>query len=63
MDELSAGVVVQVHTTHKEADDESDSGDGPSCGNGRDEAGGAARATGSDKRPRRSGSCVGIRRD
>src|SRR5262249_23906534 len=34
--------------------------DGPGCGNGRDEAGGAARAAGSDKRRRRSGSCVRI---
>src|SRR5262249_41420663 len=37
--------------------------DGPSCGNGRDEAGGAARAAGSDKRRHRSDSCVGIRPD
>ena len=45
---------------HREASDEGDRGDGPGCGNGRDEAGGAARAAGSDKRRRRSGSCVGI---
>src|SRR5262245_9154491 len=44
---------------YREADDEGDRGDGPGCGNGRDEAGGAARAPGSDKRRRRSGSCVG----
>ena len=42
---------------------EGDSGDGPGCGNGRHEAGGAARGSGSDKRRRRSGSCVGIRSD
>src|SRR3546814_7758601 len=43
--------------------DEGDRGDGPGCGNGRDDAGGAARAAGSDKRRHRSGSCVGIRPD
>ena len=42
---------------------EGNRGDGPGCGNGRDEAGGAARAAGSDKRRHRSGSCVGIRPD
>src|SRR6185312_13301447 len=42
---------------------EGDRGNGPGHGNGRDEAGGAARPAGSDKRRRRSGSCVGIRRD
>src|SRR6516164_6139409 len=47
-------------TRHGEAVDEGDRGNGPGCGNGRDEAGGAARAAGSDKRRRRSGSCVGI---
>jgi hypothetical protein len=47
---------------HSEATDEGDRGDGPGCGNGRDEAGGAARAAGSDKRRCRSGSCVGIHR-
>ena len=31
-----------------------------SVGNGRDEAGGAARAAGSDKRCRRPDSCVGV---
>src|SRR5215467_1928351 len=51
---------VQARTRHGEAYDEGDRGDGPSCGNGRDEAGGTARAAGSDKRRRRSGSCVGI---
>src|SRR5262245_62048585 len=39
---------------------EGDRGDGRGGGNGRDEAGGAARAAGIDKRRRRSGSCVGI---
>ena len=44
-----------------EVPDEGDRCDGPGCGNGRDgEAGGAARAAGSDKRRRGSGSCVGI---
>src|SRR5215208_164286 len=42
---------------------EDDSGDGPGCGNGRDEAGGAARAPASDKRRHRSDSCIGIRPD
>src|SRR6266436_1356420 len=42
---------------------EGDRCDGPSCGNGRDEAGRAARAAGSDKRRHRSDSCVGIRPD
>src|SRR5262245_20437299 len=42
---------------------EGNRGNGSGRGNGRDEAGGAARAAGSDKRRRRSGSCVGIRRD
>jgi NADPH:quinone reductase-like Zn-dependent oxidoreductase len=37
-----------------EAGDEGDRGDGPGCGNGRDEAGGAARGAGSYKRRRRS---------
>jgi hypothetical protein len=32
---------------------EGDRGDGPGCGNGRDDAGGAARAAGRDKRRRR----------
>src|SRR5436190_1259638 len=50
-------------TTHEELDDEGDSGNGPGCGNGRDDASGAARAASSDKRRRRSGSCVGIRPD
>src|SRR4051812_16381016 len=36
-------------------------GDGPGCGNSRDEADRAARAGGSDKRRYRSDSCVGIR--
>src|SRR6516165_3046650 len=40
---------------------EGNRGNRPGCGNGRDEAGGAARAAGSDKRRHRSDSCVGIR--
>src|SRR5262245_50614850 len=42
---------------------EGDRGNGPGCGNGRDDASGTARAAGSDKRRRRSGPCVGIRPD
>jgi hypothetical protein len=45
------------------ADDEGARGDGPGCGNGRDDAGGAARAAGSDERCRCSDLCVGIRPD
>src|SRR6476620_9052613 len=45
---------------HREADDEGDRGDGSGCGNGRGEAGGAARAAGSDKRRRCSDSCIRI---
>src|SRR5690349_13085178 len=59
----SKSAAVQARPRHGEAKDEGDRGDGPDCGNGRDEAGGAARAAGSDKRRRRSGSYVGIRRD
>src|SRR6185312_11928689 len=44
----------------READDEGDRGDGSGCRNGRGEAGGAARAAGSDKRRRCSDSCIGI---
>src|SRR6185312_7496256 len=47
---------------HREADDEGDRGDGSGCGNGRGEAGGAARSAGSDKRRRCSDSCIGIHR-
>jgi hypothetical protein len=39
---------------------EGDCGNGPGRRNGGDEAGGATRAAGSDKRRRRSGLCVGI---
>src|SRR5262249_48082981 len=42
---------------------EGDCGDGSGRGTGRHEAGGAARAAGSDKRRHRSDSCVGIRPD
>src|SRR4051794_36754621 len=48
-------------TSHKEVPDEGDCGDGRGCGDGRDDAGAAARAAGGDKRRHRSGSCVGIR--
>src|SRR4029450_5304070 len=49
-----------TRTRHEEAGDEGYRGDGPGCGNGRDDAGGAAQAAGSDKRRRRSGSLVRI---
>ncbi len=52
---------VKKQMTEETIIDESDCGNGSGRGNGRDEAGGAARAAGSDKRRRRSGSCVGIR--
>src|SRR5205823_9668410 len=38
-----------------EVPNKGDRGDGPGCGNGRDDAGGAARAGTGDKRRRRSG--------
>src|SRR5215469_18614109 len=56
---------------HREVNDEGDRGDGPGCGNGRDEVDGAARAAGGGARKplgrelRRcccSGSCVRIHR-
>src|SRR5437660_8836700 len=51
--------------TNKRGDDshESNRGDGRGCGNGRDDAGGAARSADGDKRRHRSDSCVGIRPD
>src|SRR5262245_34898236 len=57
------------YQTEREVTDEGDCGDGSGCGNGRDEAGGAARAAGGSarqplgcelRRCRCSGSCVGI---
>ena len=59
----TGSAAVQARTRHREADDEGNRCDGAGCGNGRDEAGGAARAAASDKRRRRSDSCVGIRPD
>src|SRR5215471_1233377 len=41
---------VQARTRHREVTDEGDCGDGSGCGNGRDEAGGAARAAGGEAR-------------
>jgi hypothetical protein len=52
-----------ISFVRKEVLDEGNRCDGPGGWNGRDEAGGAARAAGSDKRRRRSGSCVGIHLD
>ena len=45
---------------HWEVSDEGECGDRGGRGNGRDSVGGAARAAGSDKRRRRSVSCVGF---
>src|SRR5262249_12253998 len=65
----STAAAVGRASQRREADDEGDRGDGPGCGNGRDEAGGAARAAGGVarqplgrelRRCRCSGSCVGI---
>jgi hypothetical protein len=56
-------VQTSQRTRQREADDEGVRGDGPGRVNGRDDAGGAARAAGRDKRCRRSDSCVGIRPD
>jgi hypothetical protein len=61
--ELATTMLMQETNDRGDNSHEGDRGDGPGCGNGRDEAGGAARAAGSDKRRRRSGSCVGIRPD
>src|SRR5262249_19050970 len=64
--EMSNGLFYRWNISSKETNNrgdnshEGDRGHGPGCGNGRDEAGGAPRAAGSDKRRRRSGSCVGI---
>ena len=44
---------VQARTDTERCPNESDCGDGSGCGNGRDDAGGAARALRSDKRCRR----------
>ena len=65
--QMSNGLSIACTISNKEnRGDNSHEGnrcDGPGCGNGRDEAGGAARAAGSDKRRHRSDSCVGIRPD
>src|SRR4051794_41047039 len=60
---MRKGIRKMTTSRTSEVDDEGDRGNGPGCGNGGDEADGAARAAGSDKRRRRSGSCVGIRPD
>jgi hypothetical protein len=54
---------VQTRTGYRELPDEGDRGEGRDQGNGRDDAGRAAAAAGSDQRRRRSGSRVGIHRD
>jgi hypothetical protein len=58
--ELATTMLMQETNDRGDNSHEGDRGDGPGCGNGWDDAGGAARAAGSDKRRRRSGSCVGI---
>src|SRR5690242_4476839 len=57
------GIAIYETNDRGENYHEGDRCDGPGRGNGRDEASGAARAAGSDKRRHRSGLCVGIRRD
>src|SRR6266851_3582226 len=55
------GLSIPCNISSKETNDQGENYhegnrcDGPGCGNGRDDAGGAARAAGSDKRRRRSG--------
>src|SRR5215831_20241496 len=61
--ELATTMLMQETNDRGDNSHEGDRGDGPGCGNGRDDAGGAARAAGSDKRRHRSDSCVGIRPD
>ena len=61
--ELLNHVGQAARTRHSKVPDEGDCGDGRGRGNGRDDAGGAAQAAGSDKRRHRSDSCVGIRAD
>ena len=69
IDESSPGngllleLIGKRRTGCREVSDEGDRGNGSGCRNGRDDAGEAARAAGSDKRRRCSGSCVGIRPD
>src|SRR5215831_18370899 len=57
---LATTMLMQETNDRGDNSHEGDRGNGPGCGNGRDDSGGAARAAGSDKRRRRSGSCVGI---
>jgi hypothetical protein len=58
--ELGIGTGRVALLTEEAQINEGNRGNGPGCGNGRDEAGSTARAAGSDKRRRRSGACVGI---
>src|SRR5438309_6864119 len=71
LDKFGGAATLQARTRHREVTDEGDCGDGSGCGNGRDEAGGAARAAGGGarqpfgrelRRCRCSGSGVGIHR-
>ncbi|WP_198167403.1 hypothetical protein [Microbispora sp. ATCC PTA-5024] len=50
---LDVSAPIEETTDRGDDSHESDRGDGPGCGNGRDDAGGAARAAGSDQRRRR----------
>src|SRR5262249_30485348 len=58
--ELATTMLMQETNDRGDNSHEGNRGNGSGCGNGRDEAGRAARAAGSDKRRHRSGSCVGI---
>src|SRR3546814_11053735 len=51
------GIGSKSQVKQKEVGDESDCCDGPGCGNGRNETGGATRAAAIDKRRRRRGPC------
>src|SRR3954447_6340266 len=62
---VAAGIGDDAEGEHSipEVRDEGDRGDGRGCGDGRDDAGRAARAAGGDQRRLRSGACVGVRPD
>src|SRR3546814_1065358 len=55
------GIGSKSQVKQKEVGDESDCCDGPGCGNGRNETGGATRAAAIDQRSRRRGPCIGLR--
>jgi hypothetical protein len=60
---ICAKVVAGTKTEYKEVPNEGDCGDEQGSGNGRDEAGGAARAKTSNQRCSRPSSCVGMDQD